>query len=145
MMAEKQASRASQGKSAKPVLYMELDYNIDSRTDFGLEAMVRKMVLDRNDGSEEDTQRKVGLLLKAFNDDGKALRDAITNDGVFKVVKGIRPFLDSTVSAPTTRKPSTQGPDSTPLSRASASALPAVPPHYLLVAPQWGARSSELA
>jgi cellulose biosynthesis protein BcsQ len=98
MLAEEQALRAGQGKSAKPVLYIELDHNGDSRTDFGLEAMVRKMVLDRNDGSEEDTQREIGVHLKAFNDDGKALRDAITNDGNLKVVKGIRPFLDSTVS-----------------------------------------------
>ncbi|MEU0947502.1 ParA family protein [Streptomyces canus] len=73
MLAEEQALRYSQGKSAKPVLYMELDHNGDGRLDLGLAAT-------------------------SFNDEGKALRDAITNDGNLKVVKEVRPFLDATIS-----------------------------------------------
>ncbi|MET9733328.1 ParA family protein [Streptomyces sp. NPDC006458] len=73
MLAEEQANRHSQGKSALPVLYMEIDANGDGRTDLGLDATV-------------------------FNDHGKALRDAITHDGPLKVVKNVRPFLDATIS-----------------------------------------------
>ncbi|RLU82513.1 hypothetical protein CTZ27_29735 [Streptomyces griseocarneus] len=73
MLAEEQALRDAQGKSAKPVLYMELDANGDGRTDFGLDATV-------------------------FNDHGKSLREAITNDKPLKVVKNVRPFLDTTIS-----------------------------------------------
>ncbi|WP_055535135.1 ParA family protein [Streptomyces graminilatus] len=73
MLAEEQALRDAQGKSAKPILYMELDHNGDGRLD-------------------------LGLATSSFNDDGKALRDAITNDGNLKVVRNVRPFLDATVS-----------------------------------------------
>ncbi|KOU80337.1 hypothetical protein ADK61_09125 [Streptomyces sp. XY66] len=73
MLSEEQALRAEQGKSAKPILYMEIDANGDGRTDLGLDATV-------------------------FNDHGKALRDAITNDGNLKVIRGVRPYLDATIS-----------------------------------------------
>lgn len=73
MLAEEQSHRAAQGKSALPILYMEIDANGDGRTDLGLDATV-------------------------FNDHGKAFRDAVTNDGPLKVVKGVRPYLDATMS-----------------------------------------------
>jgi cellulose biosynthesis protein BcsQ len=98
MLAEEQALRDAQGKSAKPVLYIELDQNGDSRTDFGLHAKILKMVLDRSSGTEAEIQAEVSALVKEFDDHGKSLRDAITNDGSLKVLKDLRPFLDATVS-----------------------------------------------
>ncbi|MFD6329189.1 AAA family ATPase [Streptomyces niveus] len=73
MLAEEQAGRAANGKSAKPILYVELDANGNGRREFGLQG-------------------------GAFDDDGARLLKAITMDGDFEVVRGVKPYLDSTVS-----------------------------------------------
>ncbi|MFF4924163.1 ParA family protein [Kitasatospora sp. NPDC001261] len=98
MLAEEQSLRSKRGKSALPVLYLELDHNGDSKTDFGLLRRIQEHVLASHAGTEEEAQAEVRRLLKEIDDDGKALRDAITNDGNLKVVKEIRPFLDFAIS-----------------------------------------------
>jgi cellulose biosynthesis protein BcsQ len=73
MLAEEQAERSENGKSAKPILYMELDSNGNGRREYGLQ-----------DGK--------------FDDNGARLLKAITMDGDFEVVRNVRPYLDATVS-----------------------------------------------
>lgn len=73
MLAEEQATRAKDGKSAKPILYIELDSNGNGRREYGLQ-----------DGE--------------FDDKGARLLKAITMDGDFEVVRNVRPYLDATVS-----------------------------------------------
>ncbi|MGW0673159.1 AAA family ATPase [Streptomyces sp. NPDC002746] len=73
MLAEEQAARAANGKSAKPILYIELDANGNGRREFGLQ-----------EGE--------------FDDDGARLLKAITFDGEFTVVRDVKPYLDSAVS-----------------------------------------------
>lgn len=73
MLAEDQAARAESGKSAKPILYIELDSNGNGRRDYGLQG-------------------------GKFDDNGARLLRAITMDGDFEVVKNVRPYLDATVS-----------------------------------------------
>lgn len=68
-LAEEQAQRAKQGKSALPVLYIELDSNGNSRNDFGIR------------GTE-------------FDDEAKAFYDAVTDDKPLTVLKSARPYLD---------------------------------------------------
>ncbi|WP_331759480.1 ParA family protein [Streptomyces anulatus] len=73
MLAEEQAARAANGKSAKPILYVELDANGNGRREFGLQ-----------DGE--------------FDDDGARLLKALTTDGDFTVVRDVKPYLDSAIS-----------------------------------------------
>ncbi|MGI5255511.1 ParA family protein [Actinacidiphila glaucinigra] len=69
VLAEEQAQRAKEGRSALPVLYIELDANGNSRNDFGLR------------GTE-------------FDDDARAFIEAVVADKSLTVVKDARPYLD---------------------------------------------------
>ncbi|MEU3877737.1 ParA family protein [Streptomyces sp. NPDC029704] len=73
MLAEEQEARAKNGKSAKPILYMEIDANGNGRREFGLQG-------------------------GAFDDSGTRFVQAVTADQPFTVVKNVRPYLDVTVA-----------------------------------------------
>ncbi|MER6913914.1 ParA family protein [Streptomyces sp. NPDC000594] len=75
MLAEEQEKRARNGKSAKPVLYAELDANGNGRREYGLQ------------GGE-------------FDDSGARFVQSIVADGPFTVVKNVRPYLDTTIGGP---------------------------------------------
>ncbi|MFD8396531.1 ParA family protein [Streptomyces sp. NPDC059680] len=73
VLAEAEKERAKQGKPTKPILYIELDSNGNGRLNLGIR------------GGE-------------FDDDGLGFFEALTEDKDFKVVQGVRPYLDMVVS-----------------------------------------------
>jgi cellulose biosynthesis protein BcsQ len=73
MLAQEQEYLAAQGQQAKPVLYIELDSNGNSRMDF------------RIHGGQ-------------FDDDGAGFLGAVTEDKPFAVIRNVRPYLDMTVA-----------------------------------------------
>ncbi|MEV6841552.1 ParA family protein [Streptomyces sp. NPDC051133] len=73
MLADQQRMKAEEGKSAKPILYIELDSNGNGRMDFG-------------------------ILGKEVDDDGLGFVESLTEDKPLTVAQGVRPYLDMVVS-----------------------------------------------
>ena len=73
VLAEQERSRAEQGLSAKPILYIELDSNGNGRLN-------------------------LGVRQRSFDDDGLRFVEALTDDKDFHVVKDVRPYLDMVMS-----------------------------------------------